>query len=105
MFPVDAEGLDVAAGVQTAAGAKLAVVTPGQQAPLGMTMSLPRRLALLAWARRNVTWIIEDHYLSELQLKGRAAPAHGSVRHRGRVLPIGRLSKTISPAIRLGLTE
>src|SRR6201981_1039911 len=100
--PVDAEGLDVAAGVQTAAGAKLAVVTPGQQAPLGMTMSLPRRLALLAWARRNETWIIEDDYLSELQLKGRAAPALASLDHGGRVLHIGSFSKTISPALRLG---
>jgi GntR family transcriptional regulator / MocR family aminotransferase len=45
--PVDAEGLDVATGVQSAAGAALAVVTPGQQAPLGMTVSLSRRLALL----------------------------------------------------------
>jgi GntR family transcriptional regulator/MocR family aminotransferase len=100
--PVDADGLDVTAGVQTAAGAKLAVVTPGQQAPLGMTMSLPRRLALLAWARRNDTWIIEDDYLSELQLKGRAAPALASLDHGGRVLHIGSFSKTISPALRLG---
>jgi GntR family transcriptional regulator/MocR family aminotransferase len=100
--PVDAEGLDVADGVQTAAGAKLAVVTPGQQAPLGMTMSLPRRLALLAWARRNDAWIIEDDYLSELQLKGRAAPALASLDHGGRVLHIGSFSKTISPALRLG---
>jgi GntR family transcriptional regulator/MocR family aminotransferase len=100
--PVDAEGLDVAAGVQAAAGAKLAVVTPGQQAPLGMTMSSPRRLALLAWARRNDTWIIEDDYLSELQLKGRAAPALASLDHGGRVLHIGSFSKTISPALRLG---
>jgi GntR family transcriptional regulator / MocR family aminotransferase len=100
--PVDAEGLDVAAGVHTAAGAKLAVVTPGQQAPLGMTMSLPRRLALLAWARRNEAWIIEDDYLSELQLKGRAAPALASLDHGGRVLHIGSFSKTISPALRLG---
>lgn len=100
--PVDAEGLDVAAGVQTAAGAKLAVVTPGQQAPLGMTMSLPRRLALLAWARRNDAWIIEDDYLSELQLKGLAAPALASLDHGGRVLHIGSFSKTISPALRLG---
>src|SRR5581483_5801626 len=61
--PVDAEGLDVAAGIRNAADAKLAVVTPGQQAPLGMTMSPSRRLALLAWARRNDTWIIEDDYL------------------------------------------
>ena len=100
--PVDAEGLDVAAGVRTAAGAALAVVTPGQQAPLGMTMSLPRRLALLAWARRNGAWIIEDDYLSELQLKGRAAPALASLDHGGRVLHIGSFSKTISPALRLG---
>lgn len=100
--PVDAEGLDVAAGVASAAGAALAVVTPGQQAPLGMTMSLPRRLALLAWARRNDSWIIEDDYLSELQLRGRAAPALASLDHGGRVLHIGSFSKTISPALRLG---
>jgi GntR family transcriptional regulator/MocR family aminotransferase len=100
--PVDAEGLDVAAGVRTAAAAKLAVVTPGQQAPLGMTMSQARRLALLDWARCNDTWIIEDDYLSELQLKGRAAPALASLDHGGRVLHIGSFSKTISPALRLG---
>jgi GntR family transcriptional regulator/MocR family aminotransferase len=100
--PVDAEGLDVATGVQRAAGASLAVVTPGQQAPLGMTMSLPRRLALLDWARRSDAWIIEDDYLSELQLKGRAAPAAASLDHGGRVLHIGSFSKTISPALRLG---
>ncbi len=100
--PVDAEGLDVAAGLRSAAGAALAVVTPGQQAPLGMTMSPPRRLALLAWARRTGAWIIEDDYLSELQLKGRAAPALASLDHGGRVLHIGSFSKTISPALRLG---
>jgi GntR family transcriptional regulator / MocR family aminotransferase len=100
--PVDAEGLDVAAGARTAPEARLAVVTPGQQAPLGMTMSLPRRLALLDWARRSDAWIIEDDYLSELQLKGRAAPALASLDHGGRVLHIGSFSKTISPALRLG---
>jgi GntR family transcriptional regulator/MocR family aminotransferase len=100
--PVDAEGLDIAAGVRSAAGAALAVVTPGQQAPLGMTMSLPRRLALLGWARRDGAWIIEDDYLSELQLKGRAAPALASLDHGGRALHIGSFSKTISPALRLG---
>ena len=100
--PVDAEGLDVAAGVRIAAEAKLAVVTPGQQAPLGMTMSEQRRLALLDWARRHDSWIIEDDYLSELQLKGRVAPALASLDHGRRVLHIGSFSKTISPALRLG---
>jgi GntR family transcriptional regulator/MocR family aminotransferase len=100
--PVDADGLDVEAGLRSAAGAALALVTPGQQAPLGMTMSLTRRLALLAWARGNGAWIIEDDYLSELQLRGRAAPALASLDHGGRVLHIGTFSKTISPALRLG---
>jgi GntR family transcriptional regulator/MocR family aminotransferase len=100
--PVDDEGLNVAAGLRIAAEAALAVVTPGQQAPLGMTMSLARRLELIAWARRNDAWIIEDDYLSELQLEGRAAPALASLDHGGRVLHIGTFSKTISPALRLG---
>jgi GntR family transcriptional regulator/MocR family aminotransferase len=100
--PVDVDGMDIAAGVRSATGSALAVVTPGQQAPLGMTMSLPRRVALLAWAQRNDGWIIEDDYLSELQLRGRAAPALASLDHGGRVLHIGSFSKTISPALRLG---
>jgi GntR family transcriptional regulator/MocR family aminotransferase len=101
-IPVDADGLDIDAGIREADGAALALVTPGQQAPLGMTMSLPRRIALLAWARRKDAWIIEDDYLSELQLKGRAAPALASLDQHGRVLHIGSFSKTISPALRLG---
>ena len=100
--PVDEEGMAVAASLRGANGAALAVVTPGQQAPLGMTMSLARRAALLAWAQHNDGWIIEDDYLSELQLKGRAAPALASLDQGGRVLHIGSFSKTISPAIRLG---
>ncbi|CAH0177310.1 HTH-type transcriptional regulatory protein GabR [Massilia sp. Bi118] len=100
--PVDDEGLDVAAGARLAPGATLAVVTPGQQAPLGMTMSLSRRLALLEWAQHNGGWIVEDDYLSELQLEGRAAPALASLDQDGRVLHIGTFSKTISPALRLG---
>jgi GntR family transcriptional regulator/MocR family aminotransferase len=100
--PVDAEGLDVAAGIRLAPDAQLAVVTPGQQAPLGMTMTLARRRALLDWAQAAGAWIVEDDYLSELQLEGRAAPALASLDHGGRVLHIGTFSKTISPALRLG---
>lgn len=100
--PVDAEGMSIAAGIRRAASAALAVVTPGQQAPLGMTMSLPRRLELLAWAQANGAWIVEDDYLGELQLGGRAAAALASLDHGGRVLHIGTFSKAISPALRLG---
>ncbi|UKJ75237.1 PLP-dependent aminotransferase family protein [Azospirillum brasilense] len=100
--PTDGAGIDVDAGLARAPAAGLAVVTPGQQAPLGVTMTLQRRLALLEWASRAGAWIVEDDYLSELQLKGRAAPALASLDRDGRVLHAGTFSKTISPALRLG---
>lgn len=100
--PVDAEGLNVGYGIENAADAALAVVTPGQQAPLGSTLSLRRRLQLLEWAVSSDAWIIEDDYLGELQLEGRAAPALASLDEGKRVIHIGSFSKTISPGLRLG---
>jgi GntR family transcriptional regulator/MocR family aminotransferase len=100
--PVDADGLDVSYGIEHAADAALAVVTPGQQAPLGSTLCLRRRLQLLEWAVSSGAWIIEDDYLSELQLEGRAAPALASLDKGNRVIHIGSFSKTISPGLRLG---
>ncbi len=88
--------------LRRAPDAKLVVVTPGQQAPLGVTLSLERRLRLLDWAAQESAWVIEDDYLSELQLKGRAAPALASLDRGGRVIHIGSFSKTISPTLRLG---
>lgn len=101
-IPVDDEGLDVSYAEAHAPDAALALVTPGQQAPLGPTMSLPRRMQLLDWAERTDAWIIEDDYLGELQLTRRAAPALASLDRAGRVIHIGSFSKTISPALRLG---
>jgi GntR family transcriptional regulator/MocR family aminotransferase len=101
-IPVDPEGLDVAAGVELAPHARLAVVTPGQQAPLGVTLSLRRRQALLEWAASAGAWIIEDDYLGELQPQGRAAPALASQDRTGRVLHLGTFSKTITPSLRVG---
>lgn len=100
--PVDAEGLSIDAGIERAPDAALVVVTPGQQAPLGPTLSLARRLQLLDWAGQQGAWIIEDDYLSELQLASRAAPALASLDHGQRVIHLGSFSKTISPALRLG---
>ncbi|MEW6644590.1 MAG: PLP-dependent aminotransferase family protein [Pseudomonadota bacterium] len=101
-IPVDANGIDVDHGLRHAPDARLVVVTPGQQAPLGVVLSLERRLRLLDWAAQEGVWVIEDDYLSELQLKGRAAPALASLDRAGRVIHIGSFSKTISPALRLG---
>lgn len=99
---VDADGIDVDYGLQHAPDAALVVVTPGQQAPLGSRLSLARRARLLDWATQTNAWVIEDDYLSELQLKGRATPALASLDRAGRVIHIGSFSKTISPALRLG---
>ncbi|WP_123337532.1 PLP-dependent aminotransferase family protein [Erwinia sp. JUb26] len=99
--PVDEQGMSVADGLRLAADARVALVTPGQQSPLGVTLSLARRGELLAWARQQDSWIIEDDYLGELQLQGRAAPALAAL-DAERVLHIGTFSKTLSPALRMG---
>jgi GntR family transcriptional regulator/MocR family aminotransferase len=101
-IPVDADGIDIDHGLRHHPDARLVLVTPGQQAPLGATLSLERRLRLLKWAAANQVWVIEDDYLSELQLAGRAAPALASLDRDGRVVHIGSFSKTINPTVRLG---
>jgi len=99
--PVDDEGLIVAEGIRRAPDAAVALVTAGQQAPLGMPLSLERRHALLDWAHAGDGWVIEDDYLGELQLSRHAVPALASMDTR-RVIHIGSFSKTMAPALRIG---
>jgi GntR family transcriptional regulator/MocR family aminotransferase len=101
-IPVDREGLDVAAGRRRCPGARLAVVTPSHQFPTGVTMSLRRRLALLAWAREAGAWIVEDDYDSEYRFGGRPLEALHGLDDEGRVLYVGTFSKVLFPALRLG---
>jgi GntR family transcriptional regulator/MocR family aminotransferase len=100
--PVDAEGLRVEDGVTCAPDAIVALVSPGQHAPLGMPLAPARRAALLAWADAQKSWIIEDDYLGELQIDGRAMPALAEGIGAERVIHIGAFSKTMSPALGLG---
>ncbi|MEL6616481.1 MAG: PLP-dependent aminotransferase family protein, partial [Bacteroidota bacterium] len=65
--PVDSEGLDVDAGRRLAPEARLAYATPSHQFPIGATMSVDRRLALLRWAESADAWIVEDDYDSEFR--------------------------------------
>ena len=67
-------------------------------------MSLTRRLALLKYANRNDSWIIEDDYDSEFRYRGRPLPALGALNNSGRVLYVGTFSKSLSAAIRGGLS-
>jgi GntR family transcriptional regulator/MocR family aminotransferase len=82
--------------------ARLVVVTPTHQFPMGVHMSLARRLALIAWARAHAGWIVEDDYDGEFQYGAHRTPALCSLPHGGRVLYIGTFSKTLHPGLRLG---
>lgn len=99
--PVDDEGLEVAAGIALAPHARLAYVTPSNQYPLGVPMSLDRRLALLAWARRNDAWIVEDDYDGEFRYDGRPFTAIQGLDSAGRVIYVGTFTKSLYPALRL----
>jgi GntR family transcriptional regulator/MocR family aminotransferase len=101
-LPVDEEGIDVDAGKRLAPWARFAVVTPSHHAPLGVTLSLNRRLALLSWAAEAGAWVIEDDYDSEYRYLGRPLPALKSLDEGHRVLYAGTFSKVLLPGLRLG---
>lgn len=100
--PVNAEGIDVAAGMRLQPAARIAYVTPSHQFPLGPTMSLPRRLALLEWASRAGAWVLEDDSDSEYRYAGRPLASLQGLDNDGRVIYIGTFSKVMFPALRLG---
>ncbi|MFZ6647770.1 PLP-dependent aminotransferase family protein [Undibacterium sp. TJN25] len=98
---IDGEGMVVAEGLKAAPRARAAVVTPAHQSPLCVSLSLPRRQALLEWAARNKAWIIEDDYDGEYRYVSRPLPALKSLDREGRVLYAGTFSKVLFPSIRL----
>jgi GntR family transcriptional regulator/MocR family aminotransferase len=97
--PVDDEGLVVDALPRHA---RVVYVTPSHQYPLGMAMTLARRSALLAWAERNNSTVIEDDYDSEFRFDGRPLEPLWTIDARGRVIYVGSFSKTMLPRLRLG---
>jgi len=100
--PVDHDGMDVDAAQALCPEPTLCIVTPAHQFPLGVSLSLPRRLALLDWARRTGGWILEDDYEGEFRNQGRALPALKSLDRDDRVFYVGTFSKTLFPGLRLG---
>jgi GntR family transcriptional regulator/MocR family aminotransferase len=97
--PVDDEGIVVE---RIPAGCRLVYVTPSHQYPLGLSMSLARRMELLAWAERTDAAILEDDYDSEFRYTGRPLEPLHSLDDTGRVLYLGSFSKVLYPALRLG---
>lgn len=99
-LPVDDEGFPVEQ-IPADCHAKLVFVTPCNQFPRGGTMSLRRRLALLAWARQQRVFILEDDYDGELRYDGRPLAALQGLDEDGRVIYLGTFSKVLFPALRL----
>jgi GntR family transcriptional regulator/MocR family aminotransferase len=100
--PVDEQGLNVEAGLKLCPHAKGAYVTPAHQFPLGMTMSLERRMALLKWASRAGAFVIEDDYDSEYRFEGSPVPALQSLDKNSNVILVGSFAKLLSPSLRIG---
>jgi GntR family transcriptional regulator/MocR family aminotransferase len=100
--PVDDDGMVVARGLRKAAKARMAIVTPSHQAPLGVSMTLARRLQLLAWASQANAWIVEDDYDGEYRYAGPPLPALKSLDAQDRVLYAGSFSKVLYPGLSLG---
>jgi GntR family transcriptional regulator/MocR family aminotransferase len=100
--PSDAEGLDVAAGIRLAPLARLALVAPSHATPLGGALPIGRRLALLDWAARAKSWVLEDDCDSEFRWEGRPLPPLATLDRAGCVIYCGTFSKTLAPALRLG---
>jgi len=100
--PVDAEGLNVTAGIKLNRNARAAFVAPSHQYPLGVTMSAARRLQLLEWAQRSRAWIIEDDYDSEYRYGSLPIASLQGLDRNARVIYIGTFSKVMFPSLRLG---
>jgi GntR family transcriptional regulator / MocR family aminotransferase len=100
--PVDAHGLDVAWAARQAPNARMAYVTPSNQFPLGVPMTLMRRFALLKWASRAGAWVVEDDYDSEFRYLTRPFPCLHGLDGDGRVIYVGTFAKSVFPALRLG---
>jgi GntR family transcriptional regulator / MocR family aminotransferase len=99
---IDAEGLDLEAGQRRCRKPRLVYTTPAHQFPIGVTMSLRRRLSLLEWARRSGAFVFEDDYDSEYRYSGRPIPALQGLDRAGVVIFAGSFTNVLFPALRLG---
>ena len=97
--PVDESGLLVE---RLPSQARIVCVTPSHQFPLGSAMSMPRRMALLEFARKNSAVVIEDDYDCEFRYDGRPLDALQTIDRHESVFYVGTFSKSMFPEIRLG---
>src|SRR5438270_11977869 len=99
--PVDREGITIARPSKQRSP-KIIYVTPSHQFPLGMTMGLARRTALIDFARERDAYIFEDDHNSEFRYTGPPLPCLQGLDNSGRVIYAGTMSKILYPSLRLG---
>jgi len=99
--PIDDEGLDFNAAARLRTP-RLVYTTPSYQFPLGVTMTLARRLAWLEWAHASGVRIIEDDYDSEFRYGSRPLASLQGLDDRDVVIYVGSFSKVLFPSLRLG---
>jgi GntR family transcriptional regulator/MocR family aminotransferase len=100
-IPVDGDGLVTTALAQVD-NCRLVYLTPSHQYPTGVTLSLARRLELLAWAERQDGWIVEDDYDGEYRYHGTPLAPLAALDRQARVIYVGTFCKITFPALRLG---
>ncbi len=100
--PVDQAGINIELAIATLPPPRLIYVTPSHQYPLGGTLPIERRVALLQYAKRVGAWIIEDDYDSEDAYVRDPVPCLLGLDPSDRVIYIGSFNKTMFPGLRLG---
>jgi GntR family transcriptional regulator / MocR family aminotransferase len=80
---------------------RLIYLTPSCHHPLGITMPLEQRLAVLQVAQAENAWVIEDDFDGEYSFRGQPLPSMQGL-DQERVIYVGTFAKTLFPAMRLG---
>lgn len=101
-IPTDHQGMAPRPADWALTPPRLIYTTPTHQYPTGAVMSAARRLALIAAARQQQAWIIEDDYDGDFHYHGEPITAMQGMSGNAPVIYLGSFSKTLFPALRIG---
>lgn len=101
VIPLPMDDMGIRMDALEASGATVAFVTPSHQFPMGLTMPVGRRTALIEWARRHDAYIVEDDYDSEFRHLSRPIPALQGLGGQEHVVYIGTFSRSLAPSMRI----
>ncbi|PWQ97608.1 PLP-dependent aminotransferase family protein [Leucothrix arctica] len=99
---IDQHGFSLEDGLAQSPNARVALITPSRNYPMGYTLSLDRRLALINWAKQNKAWIIEDDYDSEFRFDGPPLSSMQGLGGEKCVIYTGTFSRILHSSIRIG---